>query len=286
MIRDTFFSMSRFVSLCRKEMIESWKVNLLRFVMMYGILTIIFVWNGYFEYHNPGWVIDKGTAHDPCWEFVLVIFLWALVIMGILSASFTMERMKTRTSRTTMLMTPATMFEKFFSRWLVFTFGFFIVYLIAFKLADWTRVAVYTVSYPELKEIIATTPLSYLVGNDRYAGEAIMWRVFEDYESFMLAVSGYLFVQSLFVLGSTVWPKNSFIKTFSALMLIIILFMGVQVAMRHILFAGKNGFFDASVIFSREAIEIYLTLFFFALAIFNWVVAYFRFKESEIINRW
>ena len=28
------------------------------------------------------------------------------------------------------------------------------------------------------------------------------------------------------------------------------------------------------------------TVVFFVMAIFNWVVAYFRFKESEIINRW
>lgn len=40
MIRDTFFSAPRFVSLCRKEMVESWKANLLRFVMMYGIMAI------------------------------------------------------------------------------------------------------------------------------------------------------------------------------------------------------------------------------------------------------
>ena len=33
MIRDTFFSAPRFVNLCRKEMVESWKANLLRFRM-------------------------------------------------------------------------------------------------------------------------------------------------------------------------------------------------------------------------------------------------------------
>ena len=36
MIRDTFFSAPRFVNLCRKEMVESWKANLLRFVMYNG----------------------------------------------------------------------------------------------------------------------------------------------------------------------------------------------------------------------------------------------------------
>lgn len=50
MIRDTFFSMPRFVELCRKEMVENWKTNLLRFVLMYGVLAIALVWNAYLEY--------------------------------------------------------------------------------------------------------------------------------------------------------------------------------------------------------------------------------------------
>ena len=150
MIRDTFFSAPRFVNLCRKEMVESWKANLLRFVMMYGIMAIAFVWNGYFRYNYPQGMIDRGVEQDPIWYFELTIFLWAMVIMGLLSASFVMERMKTKTNRIAVLMTPATMFEKFLSRWLVFTFGFLIVFLIAFKLADWTRVMIYMVSYPEL----------------------------------------------------------------------------------------------------------------------------------------
>ena len=36
MIRDTFFSQTRFVNLCRKEMVENWKSNLLRVALMYG----------------------------------------------------------------------------------------------------------------------------------------------------------------------------------------------------------------------------------------------------------
>ena len=131
MIRDTFFSAPRFVNLCRKEMVESWKANLLRFVMMYGIMAIAFVWNGYFQYNYLQ--ADGRVSQDPIWNFELGAFVWALVIMGLLSASFIMERMKTKTNRIAMLMIPATMFEKFFSRWLVFTFGFLIVFLIAFK---------------------------------------------------------------------------------------------------------------------------------------------------------
>ncbi len=279
MIRDTFFSAPRFVSLCRKEMVESWKANLLRFVMMYGIMAIAFVWNGYFQYNHPEGLINRGITQDPIWIFELGAFVWALVIMGLLSASFIMERMKSKTNRIAMLMTPATMFEKFFSRWLVFTFGFLIVFLIAFKLADWTRVAVYTVSYPELKDIITSTPLSHLVGKGQF------WTVFDDCNYFMLGVSAYFFAQSLFVLGSSIWPKNSFVKTFSAIVVVAIIYIAIGSALAKILFEAR-GVRGVNQDISDEAVTLWTTIIFFGMAIFNWVVAYFRFKESEIINRW
>lgn len=74
------FSAPRFVNLCRKEMVESWKANLLRFVMMYGIMAIAFVWNGYFRYNYPQGMIDRGVEQDPIWYFELTIFfgLWLL----------------------------------------------------------------------------------------------------------------------------------------------------------------------------------------------------------------
>lgn len=279
MIRDTFFSAPRFVNLCRKEMVESWKANLLRFVMMYGIMAIAFVWNGYFQYNNPERLLRRGATQDPIWNFELIIFLWAIIIMGMLSASFIMERMKTKTNRIAMLMVPATMFEKFLSRWLVFTYGFLIVFLIAFKLADWTRVAVYMISYPELKDIIASTPLSYLVGKEQY------WTAFQSSDGFMLGLSAYFFAQSLFVLGSSIWPKNSFVKTFSAIVVIAIIFIAIGATLIKIVFEAR-GTRGVNSSISDEEVMLWTTIIFFGMAIFNWVVAYFRFKESEIINRW
>ena len=62
MIRDTFFSLHRFVNVCRKEMVENWKTYILRSVMVYGMLAIVFVWNGYYQYHN----LEGGSCgHGP-----------------------------------------------------------------------------------------------------------------------------------------------------------------------------------------------------------------------------
>ena len=50
------------------------------------------------------------------------------------------------------------------------------------------------------------------------------------------------------------------------------------------LFEGRGGGVNQTV--SDETMTLSSTVIFFAMAVFNWVVAYFRFKESEIINRW
>ena len=102
-----------------------------------------------------------------------------------------------------MLMIPATMFEKFFSRWLVFTFGFLIVFLIAFKLADWTRVTVYMISYPGVERY-----------NCFYSTFLIWWE--KDNSGRFSMTCNYLhvgskcllFAQSLFVLGSVHLAKR------------------------------------------------------------------------------
>lgn len=277
MIKDTFFSLPRFMNLCRKEMVESWRSNVLRIVLLYGVMTVAMVWNGYFEYRH---VYNNGDAEDPAWAFLLVAFIWGLWVFGCLSASFTMEKMKTKTNRTSTLMIPATPFEKYFSRWFVFTVVFLVVFLITYKLADYTRVIVYSLTYPE-KDFIAPVDLSHLIGKgkDYYTLCRTGWE-------FGVVIAGYFFVQSLFILGSTIWPKNSFLKTFASGTIIVIVYFLVGVFMSKMLLDNKLHYsFPGGIVMSDEAIWglFIATCTFFTL--FNWILAYFRFKESEIINR-
>lgn len=274
MIRDTFFSWHRFVNVCRKEMVEGWKANLLRVILMYGMLAIVLVWNAYIEY-SP-YDTAEGIARGV-WSFGVFAFIWGIVIMGCLSASFTMERMKTKTNRMSMLMTPATMFEKFFARWLVFTFGFLLVYLIAYKLADWTRVLLFMVQYPEVGPVSQVPLYACLTGNE----PSVLSSAFDEGRSISTGLSGYFLLQSCFVLGSSIWPRNAFLKTFTAGVCIVIVYTLVGGMLVKLLFTGRG----YSTI-SEETVKSLVTLFFILMTLFNWVMAYFRFKESEIINRW
>ena len=274
MIKDTFFSLPRFMNLCRKEMVENWKSNVLRMVLMYGVMAVVMVWNGYFEYRGTS---NHVYAEDPAWVFLLVVFIWGLWGFGCLSASFTMERMKTKTSRTSMLMVPATPFEKFFSRWFVFTVVYLVVFLISYKLADYTRLIIYSLAYPE-KDFIAPVALSHVFGDEKY------YTLCNSGLEFGALMSGYFFVQSLFVLGSSIWPKNSFLKTFAAGTIIgIIYFLVGALVCKMLLENGR--YYSGGIFESKDTVLWIIIVAGILFTLLNWTLAYFRFKESEIINR-
>jgi hypothetical protein len=277
MMKDTFFSLPRFMNLCRKEMVESWRSNVLRMVLMYGVMAVVLVWNGYFEYRY--W--HSGQIEDPAWTFLLVVFIWSLWGFGCLSASFTMEKMKTKTSRTSMLMVPATPFEKFFSRWFVFTVVFLVIFLISYKLADYTRFIIYSLAYPEEKDFIIPVDLSHLVGERK-----TYYTLCRTGLQFGALLSAYFFVQSLFVLGSSIWPKNSFLKTFASGTVIAIVYFLLAVFMSK-MFLENGNYYSENVFTGMSedtamSIMIVVGIFF---TLMNWTLAYFRFKESEIVNR-
>ena len=277
MIKDTFFSLPRFMNLCRKEMVENWRSNVLRMVLIYGVMVVVMVWNGYFEYRY--W--HSGQIEDPAWTFLLVVFIWSLWGFGCLSASFTMEKMKTKTSRTSMLMVPATPFEKFFSRWFVFTVVFLVIFLISYKLADYTRFIIYSLAYPEEKDFIIPVDLSHLVGERK-----TYYTLCRTGLQFGALLSAYFFVQSLFVLGSSIWPKNSFLKTFASGTVIAIVYFLLAVFMSK-MFLENGNYYSENVFTGMSedtamSIMIVVGIFF---TLMNWTLAYFRFKESEIVNR-
>ena len=276
MIKDTFFSLPRFMNLCRKEMVENWRSNVLRMVLMYGVMAVVMVWNGYFRYRGT-----YNYQEDPAWIFLLVTFIWALWGFGCLSASFTMEKMKTKTSRTSMLMVPATPFEKFFSRWFVFTVVFLVIFLISYKLADYTRFIIYSLAYPEEKDFIIPVDLSHLVGERK-----TYYTLCRTGLQFGALLSAYFFVQSLFVLGSSIWPKNSFLKTFASGTVIAIVYFLLAVFMSK-MFLENGNYYSENVFTGMSedtamSIMIVVGIFF---TLMNWTLAYFRFKESEIVNR-
>lgn len=269
-MKNRCFSFPRFVHLCRKEMVESWRTYVLSFVLMYGSLAIAFIINGLSIYQEGrvSWYQQWGRTGDPGWDVVFRMFVIGLLIFGCLSASMVMNRMKSKTSRLSVLMTPVTPSEYFFSRWLIFTVGFLAFYVVAFMLADCTRVLFFLLKAPaEIPVQVAT--LNHIVAVNPF-------NIFNNGIVFPVAVLFYFFLQSFFVLGSSLCPKNSFLKTFAAGLLLLSVFgliaQFVLVRTTSFYISDKDGLLVMMPVMTVATLA-------------NWVLAYYRFKESEIINR-
>lgn len=284
MMRDRFFSMPRFLDYCQKDLVENWRTNVLRLVVMYGALAVIFIWMGYLEYHwdlrNATFYLERlqmsdSQYRDPVWGAQFGVGCFLIFIMGALSASFVMEFMKDKRRRISALMLPATMFEKYFSRWFIYTLVFLLAYAVAFVLADLTRVLVYSLAYPDFTQVIQTFPYG------RLGDETLFPHFFSTGRWTLFSFSFYFAVQSAYVLGSALWPKNAFIKTTAALIVVISIFMAVLVSLVKSLTFGPYG-----PDMEEETVMTLFTCLLFAFAIFCWVTAYYRLKEAEIINRW
>ena len=259
MLKDTFFSFPRFAALARKNFAENWKSYLLWGVLMYGIMFILFLLSGW------------ESSSDRLMS-VYGIGMSTFFLSGFISASLVMEKMKRKVGRIALLMLPATAFEKFFCRWLICTVGYLLLFLLAFKLADSSCVAV----------------ISMLTGRE---GEPTMSLAFvreQTHWPFSLLFAAYFFAQSFFVLGGVVWTKNSFPKTFAAIALIVLIYclLGGNIFINLVEHGYTQPLFLGFMKYvSQTAVRTFLTVFCSLFALLNWVLAYFRFKESEVIHR-
>ena len=67
-------------------------------------------------------------------------------------------------------------------------------------------------------------------------------------------------------------------------MVIAVIYILIGVTLTKIFLERKAYGFQSPI--SLDTMMTLVTTFFFVMAVFNWGLAYFRFKESEIINRW
>ena len=123
--------------------------------------------------------------------------------------------------------------------------------------------------YSNVAEQITFVPWSEVFTHP-YAG----WRL-------GVVASSFCFLQSLFVLGSVIWPKNAWIKTCAALIVILLLHVQAVMVVYQVRGSFHRGFYLTDEDMNRLVIGVGIVW-----AVFNWTLAYFRFKESEIINRW
>ena len=280
---NNLFDIKRFGLILKKDFQENGKRYLLYFVALLGVMALVMILTANGKYEHA---LRMNKTSDPDLNANL---LWLALLFfagaGVLFAATMTDHLQNKVKRISCLTIPASNFEKYFSRWLIVTIGYIAVFFVALWFADFVRVWVCSYRYPELK--VEALDFSELVRKDEHSGHYC----FSSRAMFFWALSFYFLIQSIFVLGSTFWEKLSFVKTFAVSLLIITAFCFICHQTVLLLYKDWNKVFNVLNSFrldeklsESQAMGI-VTAILLVFTLLNWCLAYFRFKEYEIIKR-
>ncbi|MDE5664266.1 MAG: hypothetical protein K2I37_09580 [Muribaculaceae bacterium] len=228
-----------------------------------------------------------NTIADPMWHRESTFFSFFFIVMAaVVGASF-YDVLSRKTMRINLFSLPVSSFEKFavyFSVWLILlpllTLG-------GSFLADAIRVWFYSSRATE-GILVDYISLHMIASN----GDSIPspFDMAESADMIFFCTSLWLAmiltVPALFTLGSSVWPKNSFMKTAAFI-------FSFNTAAGLFTFLGFKTFFLNGPMFPRHFFDAetntvcwWIIGISIAITIFFYVVSYFRFKEWEVIKRW
>jgi hypothetical protein len=303
-MNDNIFSCSRFKLVFRKYFSENCHTMFLRILTLFGILVIVFALYGWDEAAGRKQIIDnvskiekvdrnssnydyrsylsiledaKEHSNDPLNTELILGFFIAFFSALYVGSTF-MEHAGSKEERINIYLQPATMFEKYLVRWLFTILLFVIVYPIVFVLADLIRVAFVSLIYPGLP---GTYPVNYST-------------IFSDLTFLPGArcffITLFFALQSAFMLGSSVWHKNAFIKTaVSVVVLFFIIFWVGNIAsdFGHVSANGADVKEDYLSVYSSNdnVFSVVYAIIFSVLTLFNWALTYVRMKENDIAGR-
>jgi hypothetical protein len=273
-MKDTFFSFPRFANYFKKVLVEDRKRLLQRIITVFGLLVVFgaIISDSCYQHYMEALKIGIVRSEiDPAIDGLMPLFVFGLFIGCALSASFIMEPMSSKTSRIYALMLPATSFEKYFVRWFIYTIGYLVVYYFLFLLVDVMRVCVFSVIYPEIDIITFINPYAEIVA-------------LRDDAPLGFVVSLYLLLQSIFVLGSSLWPKYAFLKTFTAYTILGMAFSAFFAGIMNLFNRPGNSYIMLEL--SDDTLFLIATCGVMMVTLFFWWLAYKRFKEMEVVNRW
>ncbi|MDE7413678.1 MAG: hypothetical protein K2N05_07840 [Muribaculaceae bacterium] len=297
-MNNQIFQPTRFLYYFKKTINERrtslLNVGLIFLLLPMAITLLLPYFNGYYL---PG---DFSPSQDPMWAKELKYYLFLWIACAFMCSDF-FSPLQKKTDRTAMLTCPASNFEKFVAIFLIYAVAIPIIMTIFYFFADAVRVWVYSVSYPECNFIHYISP-DYLLTfgcGEKYLGldpetvansRMVAWKETLQVTAlfkYSLILIGGLFFQAIFTLGSAVWPKKSYAKTFGFL-------LGMGFVCGMLFYYGIKCFYghDHAMMprdfgIANDFVKIYIfdtvaVLF----VIFTWWLSYLRFKEWEVVRRW
>lgn len=238
------FSFRRYAMLLKCYLVENRKSLLTLCAVMWGIMILICVKLAMSV--NPESYYYLWKEHSQLTDELVVITMLA-AIFGCLSGSIMFSSLKDRAGRIRVLMRPASMVEKFAVCLTVYVVLFAAIFMLGWVVSD------------ALHAVIS--------------GYHLIWNMDLglSFDLGVVYVLSLLFMQSLFALGSAVWPKRSFAKTFLCLFVFVFLSM-------------FTNWFDWPVIRALDSFPV-VTVTLCVLIAGIYALAWWRFRNVQLTQR-
>ncbi len=269
------FNWGRFTSALRKEAVENNRTLMFTVLGVYALLSIFMIL-GNLVIGMEEDVRNMSDGSTPHYTVVGFTLMFAICVV----ASFSFKKLTRKTGRIDMFTSPTSTLEKFLVNATIYVLGFFVIFFICAQLADLTRVAVL---WAFRNDIIVPGPINFLP-TLTHAYELTplsnMSGISQVFAFGLLANAG------LFLLGSVVWPRLSFLKTFAAMYaveiaLTILFILGTAII-------GKENAFDF-LRWVADSIEngnfvYWMAGWILVQVILYWGLAWYLFKRKDVIS--
>lgn len=270
MKEKNLFSFSRLLLIGKRDVIENWRHLLLSLGGLLGALSLIGILCA------VSYSSHIASSSGDIMDVEIGWFAVALSIVGIILASSSFKSLSAPVTALPSLMLPASQFEKFLYRWLIAVPLFMIVASLTAYLADWVRVLFTSWVYG-----VDMSPVDWIseITVKHFSGRtaAFPW----------VMLLYYLMVQSFFLLGSVVWSRARFIKTFVCLIAIFIIYGRVGMWVYKLMTPdGVYGIVPPQWFNNDEIVFAVAMTILAVITLFNYALCYMRYREAEIINRW
>lgn len=251
---NQIFDWSRFVATLRKEWVENGRIVLLVMAGIYLYYTATLITQ---NLSSRGM---ESNATDPVFTFIFMALIASLGFTGLVD----------KCKRTDFLTKSSSMTEKFTANALIYVIGGIVAVLVCLGLADLTRVA--ALWFFRDDSLLVTGPTAFSDTVIKWVNKDAIGDFWACLPKFMLNCLWYV---SLFMLGSILWPKRSFGKTF-IVMLAYWIIMGLI----------KISVFDYRTIFFEEnhTFMILERCIDSVVILLCWVGGWYLFKRKNIIS--
>lgn len=222
------------------------------------IIAVIDFFTGLSSYHLT------YTDADPLSSMIEVFFWIGLIVIVCVCAGNMFKPLSKKNSATSVLMLPASQLEKYLCLVIIGVILPPVAYMIGFEILEFLRCLILNLIFP------AAAP----------AHMVTLEMLFADFgHGDIYYITMILFLQSCFVLGSCIWPRRGVTYTVIAILILIFAFSWWSILLlhgtgSHIVSFGMHMWSPA-----------WLLTFILAWTLLHYVVAYYRYKEAEIINR-